>query len=315
MQYAVIVFLIRETNKVAMAMKEWLPNTAHQINQELLERGIGINEPNLYSVVGFGQEKRINVVKVDKSMLYTIDNVNNALQMLEPGLRNTDGYFGILRTLKDLPFPKSHDYIVSLFLVTDQPRQVSHIGRTIGKQRIHKLLGNRTVVFSNVLDMGYPFQSKGRLRNEALLVDSSGNALVATQNGTFSTYKVSKLSLPDDQQKCKMFNDYGELALMHQGFVGDFAATLYQNRMEISMTNAVAITMANNIAAKRTCDRCRCKGESKEKSKEPVCWMPKDQNWCECKLRQEKGCQKAQGTVYHDHESFNISSILQESCQ
>ena len=290
MQYAVVVFLTKETSRVTTTMKEWLPNAARRIDEELLERGIGINEPNQYSVVGFGGEKPMRVIKVNNQRLYTIDSVNEAVQLLKSESGPADGFHGIVRLLKDLPFPRSREYITSLLLVTDQPRQVSHIGRLTKRQRVDKVLGNRTVTFSCLLNMEYHFTTDDGGRSadyDALVVDSSVKALVATRNGKFFTYEAFKLTLQVDKQKCAMLRDYGELALKHHGFMGDFAAAIKTNGMDASMTNAVAVTMANSIAAYTVCERCVCKSEGIE-TKKLTCWRPKDQYWCECKLRKGK---------------------------
>lgn len=291
MQYATVVFLVKESRQTTPAMKQWLPGAAQRIDDELLLRGIGINKPNQYAVVGFGGDDGMRMIEVDDEKLYPVAGVSQATESLKEDESKPDGYHAILRALKDLPFPQSREYVISLFLVTDQPRFVSRAGRKMDRKRIDRVLTNRSIIFSCLLNMDYHFtvdvRGSNSLGYDALLVDYSGLAFVAAKEGKFIKryYKDHQPRVHIDREMCEMFTDYGELALKHHGFVGDFAAAVKKNMMDVSLMNAVAMTVANNVETFNVCERCRCEKEGTEN--EPNCSRPRNPYWCWCKFRKE----------------------------
>ena len=264
-----------------------------------MKRGIGINKPNQYAVISFGFTAKVpmQIVKVENRKLYEISSVTQAIESLEE--RQTDkpdGFHGILRAVKDLPLPKTREYITSLLLVTDEPRIITYAGRKITKNRTNRVLGNRLVVFSSLLKLEYHFTVDVRKSKEqvflgydALLIDYAGMASVAVKDGKYlkKNYKYYQPRVHVHREKCEMFADYGELALKHHGFVGDFSAATKNNGIDESLREAVAMTMANSVYTFNVCERCRCEDEESG-SEEPSCIQPHDRYWCWCRFRQEK---------------------------
>lgn len=240
-----------------------------------------MGNPNQYAVVGFGGNTGARVISVRGHSLYGYNDVSSALATLETTGSKEDGYYAILYALGKLPLAISNDYIVSVLLITDEPRTVIDEGRLVTKDTIIQAFAQQRVVFSSLLNVGL---TAGLY--DAVGVDYTGSSYLAAQNGGFlkidSAPKVQ--AVKNSQHFCALFRDYGVLALSFRGSVWDIAYLTNSDRqLATSLRRAIVSALADSILdfGVSRCERCLCRDDI-QGNRNSVCQVPRDQEWCTC---------------------------------
>lgn len=238
-----------------------LLRTLEHVESELTTNGIGIETPNKYAVVGFGNyQNSARIITVAGQPILRLADVSHALSQIGQDGLWPDGYHAVAHALRNLPLKKkpNSNCVVHLLLATHEPRTVVDEET---KSSLEELMCEKEVVIFNSLlnfylqlgskrQVGYGIDSEGRPRLISGKQEPSMNLVLKEQE--------TILLRPASYSTCTSFIDYGEISLNHGGSVLDIYFAAKRETYDSFLTAFINSTMTT-LSRHRHCEHCICK--------------------------------------------------------
>ena len=211
-QAANIILLVDESGSMTM-QHSWIPEMIEQLDNALVNAGIGMNPRNRFGVIGFGDDCTTEATfdqafLTNESVTYMpADRIVELTQRLQTGGKYEDGYRAIASAFKQYMFGDR----TSLFiLISDEDRDaVSNITR----DEIKSMLTDNEVVLNVVVSEEF---TGGEAR--AFGIDAEGTAYVYDPSSDVLFRNVDNFGVPVKDSAHGSTNiDYTQLALQAKG--------------------------------------------------------------------------------------------------
>ena len=188
---AVVAFVIDESRSMT-GEHRWLKSTVPILERNLRQRGIGVQRPNLYALVGFGHKDTSDDQREKGAVIYgknrcgSADDIQQALDTLFTDGRKEDGYSAMgvaLEQVACLQRPRPPNTACQIILATDEGRDVMTHWRY--QTMLNELRRYDCIVNVVVNERMSGRQGNGDQWQKALGVSGKGYAVIADGQDSF----------------------------------------------------------------------------------------------------------------------------------
>ena len=211
-QAANIILLVDESGSMTM-QHSWIPEMIVQLDNALMNVGIGVNPRNRFGVIGFGDDCTIEATfdqafLTNESITYVpADRIVELTQRLQTGGKYEDGYRAIASAFKQYTFG---DHTNLFILISDEDRDVIS---NITRDEIKSMLTANEVILNVVVSEEF---TGGEAR--AFGIDAEGTAYVYDPSSDVLFRYVDNFGVPVKDSAHGSTNvDYTQLALQVEG--------------------------------------------------------------------------------------------------
>lgn len=248
-----VILIIDESGSMA-TQHEWIANMTSRLDDLLRRINIGVNEPNLFGMVGFGgtyeNGEYSRVIQYNGQQLVSVANVMNLIKELSVEGNHEDGYAAIDFALNQYTFRDSSAR--QFILISDENRDVLQPGHN--STTILSLLRERNTILNVAISESF----ETTFGQQALGIDSTSRSFVYNP---FNSLDVISGGRPIKDSSHSTTNiDYTQLALSTGGAAWDLSV-LNQGETSVvdSFTEAFVSVKANEIFHQvSNCLNCSC---------------------------------------------------------
>ena len=211
-QAANIILLVDESGSMAM-QHSWIPDMIQQLDNGLVNEGIGVNPRNRFGVIGFGDDCTTEntfdqAFLTNESVTYVpADRIVELTQRLQTRGKYEDGYRAIASAFKQYTFG---DRMNLFILISDEDRDaISNITR----DEIESMLADNKIILNVVVSEEF---TGGEAR--ALGINAEGTAYIYDPSSDVLFRNVDNFGAPvKDSAHGSTSIDYTQLALQLKG--------------------------------------------------------------------------------------------------
>lgn len=283
-----IILLVDESGSMTMK-HQWIPEMVKQLDNALMETGIGVHTRNRFGVIGFGGDCTIKdglgrILQTNESDKYVVsDNILELTKTLRIGGKQEDGYSAIATALKEYTF---QDGAKQFILITDEDRDVLV---DVTRNEVESMLKANDVILNTVVSQEFTaggIRSFGVDRDSAVYIyDPSVDSFFKTIHNVGAPIEDSAYGSTDKDYTQLAFLVKGgswDLSLLQQGIILLWLFLLIIPRFCISCTGGqVARAFTNSFVHAKVveiqhqleeCFQCFCKAGG------PICELVSDGN-------------------------------------
>eukprot|EP00118_Oscarella_pearsei_P024671 m.306561 g.306561 ORF g.306561 m.306561 type:complete len:1267 (+) comp41354_c0_seq1:1064-4864(+) len=266
------VLVVVDESRSMIGEHKWLRQVIPDLDAALKARRVGIDEPNLFGLVGYasnggGRKDNMGTVLMydEKShrMMGSAEEFRKVANKLRQVGRYEDGYSAVMRALEARNFrPRAARLVI---LVTDEDRDA--LNKSLTFDVVYKTLTDRKVILNAIINQGFAVNGQGALGIDGMK-SKRGYFPVATmvngsQQVTFRTKRGG--AAVQDSGYGTTGDDYARLALETTGGAWDLNKLRKGGIMAKAFTRAfVFVKVKEAVGQLRRCRVCVCQtGEFK----------------------------------------------------
>ena len=250
-----------------------LESMLQQLDDELINRGIGVNETNRYGIVAFGSKRGPRVLQAGSPLtdLFGVKDVSAAVQQLRSDSVRSDVYQAIVHALTEIEMEQNvrDDCLISFLLATTTSFRLGI--ENVDKKALKATLCQHQPVIVNSL-LNVRFTTNKTSSRSAMGVDWMGNTYITPSGSDAIMSREGVQFSPDYFSTCKSMSVYGQLSLDFHGAVWD--VTLF-HEMKNALVNATLLSLSQMAP----CEECTCSGVGLAGQ----CTHVKNPNYCQCR--------------------------------
>ena len=232
-QAANIILLVDESGSMTME-HSWIPEMIEQLDNALMNVGIGVNPRNRFGLIGFGDDCSNNstfegAFLTDESNTYVLaDRIIEFTQRLQTGGKYEDGYRAIASAFKQYTFG---DRTNQFILISDEDRDALS---NITRDDVESMLIDNDVVLNVVVSEEFTGDEV-----RAFGIDADGTAYIYDPSSGVLFRSVDYFGSPiKDSAHGSTDEDYTQLAFRVKGASWDIG--LLQQGILVARLNANA---------------------------------------------------------------------------
>ena len=271
----VTVLLLEETAYVQSVFALWsssalVESLLQQLEEELINRSIGVEVRNRYGVVAFGSKLGPRVLQAGSPLadLFGVNDVGDAVRQLRSDSTSPDVYQAIVHALTKIEMQNVTDKcLISVVLATTTFRQIVKINKNSLKSSLCK---RQPVIVNSLLNVRFTTTTS---RRWAMGVDWMGNVYITPSRSDAVVSRERVQFSPASYSVCNSMSVYGQLSLDFHGGVWDIT---HFHEMKNALVNATLLS----ISQISSCEECLC---SKTEPAGQLCTHIKNPNYCQCR--------------------------------
>lgn len=207
-----IILLVDESGSMTME-HQWISEMVEQLDNGLMETGIGVYPRNRFGIIGFGHECTVEV-RGERAFLtkgnneYVLaENITELTKRIRVGGKNEDGYSAIASALREYTF---RDGAIQFILVSDEDRDVL---LNVTRDEVEFMLKANGVVLNTVVSQEF---TAGDIRAFGIDVDKTAYIYDPSLDSLFRTIQGIGASVEDSAYGSTDM-DYTQLAFLVEG--------------------------------------------------------------------------------------------------
>lgn len=145
-----IILLVDESGSMTKE-HQWIPEMVKQLDNALMDTGIGVHPRNRFGIIGFGDDCTIEdgfgrTLLINESDKYVLaDSIIELSKILKIGGKQEDGYSAIASALKEYTF---QDGAKQFILITDEDRDVL---LNVTRDEVESMLKANDIILNTVV--------------------------------------------------------------------------------------------------------------------------------------------------------------------